>query len=167
MVKVKVSEDWIKERREALPAELKALITLQPGRTKTHYLYLKVKSGGVRGLSDDKYAALDTLMRSGEIVAGYNSGKRKDYQGLYPAGHPDIDKPAVDFELEAALIRLVRKHAGRGRAFYCRLSPADGGLLGSQERKEKALDRLITTGQVKRVMLERAVGRKNHELHAV
>jgi len=44
MVKVKVSEDWIKERREALPAELKALITLQPGRTKTHYLYLKVKS---------------------------------------------------------------------------------------------------------------------------
>ena len=167
MVKRKVSDEWIKERKAALPAELKALIAADPGKTKTHYLYLKVEQGGVRGLSDDKYEALAELMQRGEVVEGYNSGKRKGYSGLYPQGHPDADKPAGDFEMEQAVWGLVARHEGRSRAFYCRLSPAEGGLLGSQERKERALDKLVKDGKVRCSLLDKAVGRKKHEYYVV
>jgi hypothetical protein len=70
-------------------------------------------------------------------------------------------------QLKLDLLRLVRVLPGKAKSFYTQLGMDEGGVKGSQERKEKALEELINANQIKRVQLEKAVGRKNHELYAV
>jgi hypothetical protein len=70
-------------------------------------------------------------------------------------------------QLGLDLLRLVRALPGRGKSFYTQLGMNGGGVKGSQERKEKAIEQLINANQLKRVQLEKASGRKTHELYAV
>ena len=65
----------------------------------------------------------------------------------------------------SAVNALVNAHPGQSPSYYCRLSPAQSGLPGSQERKERALRALIQAGRVVEVPLLRPVGRKTHELY--
>jgi len=155
----KVTKQWIEERKAALPQELLALISAQPGRAKTYYLFLPVERGGLRGLSDDKYAALEQLLGEGKVEWGCNRGKVQQFKGLYPAGHPERDVARLDSQLERELIGLVERDPGRGESHYCRVPLNEGGVKGSQERKERALARLIDSGQLLRVELERPLGR--------
>jgi hypothetical protein len=165
-----VSAEWLRERRAALPGELLELITLLPGRTKTFYLYMRVESGGLRGLSDDKYAALDELIATGRVEWGRNRGRNYQFKGLYPAGHPLKDTPPdtplslEDSELERALLAAVEREPGRAGSHYCRLPLSQGGPLGSQARKEAALGRLVRAGRVKLVPLPKPQGRKTQGL---
>ena len=40
----------------------------------------------------------------------------------------------------------------------------NGGVKGSQERKERAMDSLIADGLVEKVMLAKPIGRANHQM---
>jgi len=165
----KVTPEWIEERKAALPGEMMALVQRQPGMPKTYYIYLKVAEGGLRGLSDDKYEAMQKLLREGALVYGVSRGKMRGFKGLYPEGHPERmsawaeqERPASDLELEDGLVRLVEQDPGRGQTHYCRLPLVEGGLRGSQERKERAMSRLLEQGRLRLVELPSRVGRLTH-----
>lgn len=158
----KVTQEWVEERRAALPGEMMALIERNPGMTKTHYIYLKLEEGGLRGLAEDKYAALQRLLDEGKVERGCNRGKMKQFAGLYPAGHPERNEEFPDRELENGLLRLVEQDPGRGQSHYCRLPLAEGGIKGSQERKERAMRRLLEQGRLRLVELPSKVGRLTH-----
>jgi hypothetical protein len=64
-----------------------------------------------------------------------------------------------DDELEAGLVALVEEDPGRGPSHYVRIPLGLGGLKGSQERKEKALQRLIERGVLVVSPLDEPVGR--------
>ena len=165
MAKEQITEEWIAARRAALPGELEALVRSEPGRVKSHYVSLPVAQGGVRGLTDDKDAAFDRLVAEGVLEPGFNRGPRKSATGWYPAGHPERQAPLGGGELGEALLKLIAAAPGHASSHYCRLPMSEGGVAGSQERKEKTLLQLITCGKVKVVTLARAVGRKTHELY--
>lgn len=78
------------------------------------------------------------------------------------AGAPGRQPGSADVALDAALVQLVRLQPGHGRTHYERLPPHQGGLMAAQERKEWSMDRLLAAGQVRRIELSRAVGRKTH-----
>ena len=62
------------------------------------------------------------------------------------------------------LVTLIKCDPGKSRSYYERKSMADGGVKASQERKERAIDNLISSGRVQKVMLDKPVGRANHYL---
>lgn len=62
------------------------------------------------------------------------------------------------------IIDLVRKDPGRSRSHYERLPANQGGVKGSQERKERAITSLLNDGSLIRVELEVPKGRANHYL---
>ena len=62
------------------------------------------------------------------------------------------------------LTTLIRSDPGKSRSYYERMSLADGGVKASQERKERAIDNLISSGKIEKVMLDKPVGRANHLL---
>ena len=157
-----VTQEWVEERRAALPGEMLELIQRKPGMTKTHYIYLKLAEGGLRGMAEDKYVALERLLAEGKVERGYNRGKMKRFAGLYPAGHPERNEEFPDRELDEGLVRLVEQDPGRGQSHYCRLPLAQGGLKGSQERKERAMARLLEQGRLRLVKLHKAEGRLTH-----
>lgn len=161
----KVTQEWVEERRAALPGELLALVERQPGMPKTHYIYLKVAEGGLRGITEDKYAALERLLSEGRLEPGYSRGKYKTFSGLYPAGHPERSVPHVEVDLDEGLVELVRRDPGRGQSHYCRLPLAQGGLRGSQERKERAMARLLEQGRLRLFELPFKAGRLTHAVY--
>lgn len=69
-------------------------------------------------------------------------------------------------QLKLDVLRLIKAIPGRSKSFYTQLSLEDGGIRGSQERKDKAIEEMINANQIKRILLEKAIGRKNHELFA-
>lgn len=155
----RVTEEWIAEVRAAMPGALLALVRAQPGLPKTHYIYWPVAEGGLRGLAEDKYQALDLLFTRGELELGFSRGRRKDVPGIYPAGHPDAQITPAD-ALRAELITLVRREPGRSQSYYCRLPAHQGGPTGAQERKERTLAALLAEGLLRLQPLERPVGRQ-------
>ena len=62
------------------------------------------------------------------------------------------------------LVTLIKCDPGKSRSYYERKSMADGGVKASQERKERAIDNLISSGRIEKVMLDKPVGRANHYL---
>jgi len=62
------------------------------------------------------------------------------------------------------LIELVRRDPGKSRSYYERLPVAQGGVKCSQERKERAVNSLLSDGSFERVELEAPKGRANHYL---
>lgn len=60
------------------------------------------------------------------------------------------------------IITLIRKHPGHSRSYYERLPMPQGGVKGSQERKERAVTSLLNDGSLIRVELEAPKGRANH-----
>jgi len=62
------------------------------------------------------------------------------------------------------ILDLVRRDPGKSRSHYERLPSAQGGVKGSQERKERAVASLLESGCLVRVELEKPVGRANHYL---
>lgn len=62
------------------------------------------------------------------------------------------------------LTTLIKSDPGKSRSYYERMSLADGGVKASQERKERAIDNLISSGRIEKVMLDKPVGRANHFL---
>lgn len=60
------------------------------------------------------------------------------------------------------IIELVRREPGRSRSHYERLPTAQGGVRGSQERKERAMTSLLNDGSLERVELEKPKGRADH-----
>lgn len=169
--KTKVTEEWLAERRENLPGELLALISRCPGMVKTYYLYLPVDAGGPRGMSDYKYAALQKLMDEGKVVLGVNRGKVKKIPGLYPAGHPlrfinlAPEADEVDKMIEASILNLVQNEPGRGETYYCRVPLGQGGVRGSQQRKERVMARLLAENKLLRVKLPTPVKRMTHAIY--
>lgn len=67
-------------------------------------------------------------------------------------------------QLHRALLELVRRHPDRPRSYYERLPTTQGGVRGSQERKERAVDALLAEGALERVELAQPQGRLNHYL---
>lgn len=63
-----------------------------------------------------------------------------------------------------SMLVLIRGDVGKSRSHYERMSMLNGGVKGSQERKERAIDSLITDGLVEKVMLAKPIGRANHQL---
>jgi hypothetical protein len=70
-------------------------------------------------------------------------------------------------ELDAAMLALVRLQPGRARTHYERLEVRHGGVGCSQDRKEQAVTRLLDSGLVRRVELEKPVGRRRDGLWPV
>lgn len=66
--------------------------------------------------------------------------------------------------MSSDILDLVRRDPGKSRSHYERLPSAQGGVKGSQERKERAMASLLESGCLVRVELEKPVGRANHYL---
>jgi len=64
-----------------------------------------------------------------------------------------------------AMIDLVRQTPGRSRSYYERLTRAQGGPGGSQERKERAMTSLINDGCLTVEVFEKPKGRADHGLN--
>ena len=62
------------------------------------------------------------------------------------------------------LLELVRRDPGKARSYYERLPVVAGGIKASQERKERAMNSLLSDGSLERVELESPRGRANHYL---
>lgn len=65
------------------------------------------------------------------------------------------------------ILVLIRCDPGKSRSYYERLSSAEGGVKGSQERKIKAIDHLLSEGLLEVVKLDKPLGRMNHYLRVV
>jgi hypothetical protein len=159
MTAEQVTEEWIAERRAALPDEMLRLIAESPGYPKTSYILRPLAQGGLRGLSDDKEAAFYRLVAEGRIEPGFNRGPRKNVQGWYPAGCAERRLKWTDPDLRNALLGLITREPGRSPSYYCRLGLREGGILGAQDRKEKMLQELVAEGAVEMVKLPRQLGR--------
>lgn len=155
----RVTEEWIAEVRAAMPGALLELVRAQPGLPKTRYIYWPVAEGGLRGLTEDKYVALEQLFERGELELGFSRGRRKDVPGVYPAGHTEAKTTPADM-LRAGLSELVRREPGRAQSYYCRLPVGRGGLPGAQERKERVLSAMLAEGALQLKELAQPVGRQ-------
>jgi len=62
------------------------------------------------------------------------------------------------------LVTLIRRDPGRSRTYYEQLSVVQGGVKGSRDRKEKAVNSLLNEGSLVRVELAKPIGRANHYL---
>lgn len=62
------------------------------------------------------------------------------------------------------LVELIRRDPGRSRTYYEQLSVVQGGVKGSRDRKEKAVNSLLNEGSLVRVELAKPIGRANHYL---
>ena len=62
----------------------------------------------------------------------------------------------------AEMLNLIRNNEKQSRTFYERLSVNQGGVKGSQERKQKAVDTLLEQGMIEIVELEKPQGRQTH-----
>jgi hypothetical protein len=159
-----VTPEWIEERRRSLPGELEALIAAEPGRPKTWYIYRRVAEGGLRGLTEEKYAAMNGLLSAGRVKAVERraSGRNGRFWGLYVAGavaEPVPPNPTDDEALRGWLVGRVRSDPGRGPTHYPRITRAEGSPGGSQERKEALLGQLIAEGHLRLEPLAKARGR--------
>ncbi len=73
------------------------------------------------------------------------------------------DRDLEDFMyLCAELVALVRSHPDHSRSYYERMSASQGGVKGSQERKERAFTSMLDDGILERIELENPRGRSNH-----
>ena len=78
-------------------------------------------------------------------------------------------KPAPDWlvtrdesKIEEDLIALITSQPNRAFSYYTRLPLIEGGIKGSQERKEIVLKRLIDSGIFELKQLDKPVGRIKH-----
>lgn len=162
-----VNEEWIEARRAALPGELVEMVRARPGRSKWFYLSLPPAEGGLRGLLAEKELAFRGLVKARQLVRGKHYAGRRGTKGWYPMGYMPTEKAALplvigagEAALRLAILETVRREPGRSQSYYCRLSPARGGLAGSQERKERALAALLAEGLLRLQQLERPLGRQ-------
>jgi hypothetical protein len=65
------------------------------------------------------------------------------------------------------IIDLIRRDPDKSRTHYERLPVSQGGVKGSQDRKEKAIDQLISDGIVEIVEYDKPMGRAKHYLRVV
>jgi len=61
-----------------------------------------------------------------------------------------------------AIVLLIRAYPEHARSYYERLPITKGGVKGSDERKERAIDSMLDDGILVRVELENPKGRANH-----
>lgn len=66
--------------------------------------------------------------------------------------------------MQKEILDLIRAHPGHSRSYYEQLPKARGGASGSQARKERAVESMLTDGVLVRVELEKPKGRANHYL---
>lgn len=76
-----------------------------------------------------------------------------------------VRQVATEAELREGLLRLIRALPGRGRTFYEQARLHEGGVNGSQDRKERVLDSLLTSGEVVIKPLAKAQGRRSHGVY--
>lgn len=157
-----VTPEWVAERRAALPGELLRAVAQAPGLTLSHYVMRRLVDGGLRGLTDDKYAAFNLLIQRGDILPGRSRSINPSARGWYPADYPGDRNAEPPNSLERQLRGLVLREPGRSASYYCRLPQRAGGLPGAQERKERALAELLRAGELERRALPRAAGRQTH-----
>jgi hypothetical protein len=69
-----------------------------------------------------------------------------------------------DSDLDTLMFNLIANNPGYSKSYYTQLNKDKGGFGGSQERKDKAIMRLMLQGRVVRHALESPVGRRDHEL---
>lgn len=155
-----------------MPSELVALVEREPGRAKWHYLGMSPEKGGVRGLLQHKIEAFRGLVRERKLVRGAHYAGRRGTKGWYSAGHrgcnltgPELELKPGEAGLRKGLLALVQHEPGRGQSHYCRLPPAQGGLPGSQERKERALSALLAEGVLQLRDLPRPIGRQRNGVY--
>jgi len=163
----KVTQEWCDERRGMLPGELLEMIGREPGRPKTEYLHRPLDKGGLRGLTDDKYAAFEGLIAQGLIAFGPDSRGRWNVRGVYltaggaPAVATEGEEPELsDERLMGWLMGEVERDPGRGPSHYPRVTRAEGSPGGSQARKEALLKRLIAEGRLRLEKLPQPRGRR-------
>jgi hypothetical protein len=65
------------------------------------------------------------------------------------------------------IVDLIRRDPDKSRTHYERLPVSQGGVKGSQDRKEKAIDQLISDGIVENVEYDKPMGRAKHYLRVV
>lgn len=68
-------------------------------------------------------------------------------------------------ELRQGLLAAVKAEPGRGPSHYVRLPLHLGGVGGSQERKEKLLQEMVSTGELELRELAAPVGRRRAGLY--
>lgn len=67
--------------------------------------------------------------------------------------------------LRQGVLEFVRRVPGKGVSFYEREPERNGGLPGSQERKEKVMRELLESGELKLVKLDKPKGRLTHGVY--
>jgi hypothetical protein len=65
------------------------------------------------------------------------------------------------------MLNLMKEKVDRSRSFYERLPVAEGGVKGSQERKQRAINMLLEDGLIEVVDLPRPVGRTTQYIRVV
>lgn len=70
-----------------------------------------------------------------------------------------------DEVISNSIMKLVRKFPGFSPSYYARYPKSKGGGGGSQERREKAIDVMISEGILIKSKLEKPVGRKEYGLY--
>lgn len=73
----------------------------------------------------------------------------------------------TESELDCEMFKIISTEPGRAKSYYTQLSKDSGGFGCSQQRKEKSVDRLISSGLVVVKPLDNPVGRKTHEIWPV
>lgn len=72
-----------------------------------------------------------------------------------------------DVKIEEELLNLIKEQPGRAYSYYTRLPLSQGGIKGSQERKEKIMNKFIENNVVKLVELDKPVGRIKQVINLV
>lgn len=76
----------------------------------------------------------------------------------------DAKQDHYDAQLTEDMVRLVHAQPGHARSFYERLPASQGAPRGSQDRKERAVERLLQDGILVKVFLEKPKNRTDHYL---
>lgn len=74
---------------------------------------------------------------------------------------------AKDEFLRQGLLATVRLQPGHGPSYYSRIPKAEGGLPGSQERKEEVLNSLLAEGLLRMQTMPKARGRRTQGVYPV
>jgi len=67
----------------------------------------------------------------------------------------------------ADMLNLMKEKIDRSRSFYERLPLNEGGVKGSQERKQRAIDTLLEDGMIEIVELKKPLGRSTNYIRVV
>lgn len=86
-------------------------------------------------------------------------------QKLYKEYSQRAGRLLTDEQVDEALLKMVAEKPGHARSFYEQRPHTLGGVQASQDRKERAMERLLQTRQLRIVNLARPLGRKTHGVY--